>query len=223
MRRLYYHPAVASSRLARLVLAERDLPAEAVIEKPWERRPEFMAINVACEVPVLEDLDGTVVSGAMPIVEFLEESHPGHSTLLGATTVERAETRRLIAWFESKFAREVSDLLVGEKLIRRLRGDGVPHAQSLRAGALNIHYHLDYIGWLADRRRWLAGERMTAADLAAAAQLSVLDYLGDVPWDQHQGARNWYARIKSRPSFRPLLAETLPGVPAAPHYVDLDF
>lgn len=223
MRRLYHHPAVASSRLARLILAERDLPFEAVLEKPWERRQDFMALNPACEVPVLEELDGTVLSGVLPIVEFLEETHPGHSTLLGATPAERAEARRLLGWFEGKFVREVSDLLVGEKLIRRLRGDGVPHAQSLRAGALNIHYHLDYIGWLADRRRWLAGERMTAADLAAAAQLSVLDYLGDVPWDQHQGARHWYSRIKSRPSFRPLLADSLPGVSPVAHYADLDF
>ena len=73
------------------------------------------------------------------------------------------------------------------------------------------------------RRNWLAGDRLTYADLAAAAHLSCVDYLGDAQWDENETAKTWYARIKSRPSFRPLLAERLPGMTPSPTYADLDF
>jgi glutathione S-transferase len=136
--------------------------------------------------------------------------------------MERAEIRRLVAWFDTKFTREVTDLLWGEKLIKRVKGNA-PNSAAVRNGLVNIHAHLDYIGFLFDRRNWLAGEALSLADIAAAAQLSVLDYLGDVPWEGHPGAKIWYARIKSRPSFRPLLQDRLPGLKPAAQYDDLDF
>jgi len=82
-----------------------------------------------------------------------------------------------------------------------------------RAAKVNVRYHLAYIGWLAQTRNFLAGDRLTYADLAAAAHLSAIDYLGDVPWSEDDAAKAWYARVKSRPSFRPLLSEWLAGVP----------
>ena len=95
--------------------------------------------------------------------------------------------------------------------------------ETLRAAKSNIRYHLAYIGWLIRTRDWLAGDNLTYADLAAAAHLSAADYLGDVPWDEDETAKNWYARIKSRPSFRALLDEALPGLPPSPSYANLDF
>jgi glutathione S-transferase len=135
----------------------------------------------------------------------------------------RAETRRLLAWFDLKFAREVTDNLVGEKLIKRLSGLGQPESAAIRAGLANVHYHMDYIAWLAEQRRWLAGDGFGLADIAAAAHLSAVDYLGNVPWDDHPEAKLWYARMKSRPSFRPLLGDQVTGVTPPPHYADLDF
>jgi glutathione S-transferase len=82
---------------------------------------------------------------------------------------------------------------------------------------------LDYIGYLTEQRRWIAGDELTLADITAAAHLSCVDYLGDVPWSDHPNAKDWYARIKSRPSFRPLLGDHIPGAPPPPHYADLDF
>ena len=90
-------------------------------------------------------------------------------------------------------------------------GGGSPDSTAIRAARANSGYHLRYIGWLCATRNGLAGERLTYADLAAAAHLSVADYLGDVPWDEDETAKRWYARVKSRPSFRPLLAETAAG------------
>jgi len=129
----------------------------------------------------------------------------------------------LVAWFDTKFYREVTEYLYGERMLKRIRRTGEPNSAAIRAGRQNIGYHLDYIAWLTDRRNWLAGDRLSLADLAAAAQLSTLDYLGEVPWEHSEGAKVWYQRVKSRPSFRTLLADSVPGFPSPPHYADLDF
>ncbi len=216
---LWLHPF---SRKVRLVLAEKGLPFELKIEKIWERRTEFLALNPAGDVPVLMEPDGTTLANSQVICEYLEEVYPKEN-LLGHDPVQRAETRRLVSWFDSKFSREVSDNLVGEKMMKRLLKLGEPHGPSIRAGHANIHYHLDYIGFLTEKRKWLAGDFLSLADLSAAAHLSSIDYIGDVPWEEHPGARDWYARIKSRPSFKPLLEDTIPGFQPAGHYQDVDF
>lgn len=222
MRTLFHHPISPFARKIRLALAEKRLDFALALEKPWERREEFLALNPAGEVPVLVEEDGAIIADQAAITEYLEDAYPA-IPLLGRDVLTRAEVRRLVAWFDVKFTREVTDLLVGEKLIKRFSGQGTPHAQSIRAGHANIHYHLDYIGWLTERRTWLAGDAFSMADIAAATQLSCLDYLGDVPWDDHPDAKDYYARIKSRPTFRALLNDHLPGMPPPKHYTDLDF
>src|SRR5579884_3707143 len=212
MRVLYHLTLSPFARKVRIVLAEKGLDFTMKLERVWERRPEFLALNPAGEVPVLIEPDGTVLAGSTVIIEYLDEVYRD-KILIGHSPVDRAEVRRLVAWFDVKMNREVTENLLGEKMMRRLRGAGQP----------NLPYHLDYIGYLVERRRWLAGDSFSVADIAAAAQLSCLDYLGDVPWDDHEPAKEWYARIKSRPSFRPLLADHLPGIPPPKHYADLDF
>jgi glutathione S-transferase len=142
-------------------------------------------------------------------------------------TGARVEVRRLMSWFHDKFYEEVSGAMVMERIYKRFipagRGGGPPDTDTLRAARSNIRYHLAYIGWLVGTRDWLAGERMSYADLAAAAHLSLIDYLGDVPWNQDEAAKSWYARVKSRPSMRPLLLESYPGIPPSKTYADLDF
>ena len=142
---------------------------------------------------------------------------------MGEAPIDRAETRRLVDWFDDKFHDEVTRNLVDEKLMKRYLRQGQPDTGAIRAGHANIRYHLDYIGWLTERRFWLGGEEISLADAAAAAQLSAIDYLGDVPWSDHPAAKEWYTRIKSRPSVRALLSDALPGIPPAAHYADLDF
>jgi glutathione S-transferase len=93
----------------------------------------------------------------------------------------------------------------------------------VRAARANIRYHLRYIGYLTAQRNWLAGDQMSYADLAAAAHVSVADFLGDVPWDENEAAKLWYARVKSRKSFRALLADRVPGISPSAVYADLDF
>jgi glutathione S-transferase len=152
----------------------------------------------------------------------LEDAYP-IPTLIGKTPAARAEARRLAFWFDLKFAREVTSNIVYEKMMKRFLGRGEPDSERIRVGKDNIRYHLEYIEFLTERRNWLAGDNLTCADLAAGAHLSVIDYLGDVPWDQHVEAKNWYARLKSRPSFQPLLTDHVAGVLPPKTYADLDF
>ncbi len=192
------------------------------MEKIWERRPDFLNLNPAGEVPVLIEEDGTSIVGTAVAVEYLDEAYPD-PPLIGENPLDRAETRRLVQWFDGKFRREVSANLIEEKVMKRFLGLGEPNASAIRAGHGNVHYHLDYIAWLCDRRRWLSGECFSLADIAAAAHISAIDYLGDVPWDDHGKAKDWYARVKSRPSLRPILADHVPGITPPKHYADLDF
>ena len=226
--RLHHHPIDPPSRRVRLSLAEKGIPHDTILEKPWDPRAEYRALSPAGDVPtlVIEDDTGAaapiIISDATAICEYLEETFPTPN-LLGTDPVFRAEVRRLVNWFETKMYNETTALILGEKAYKRLSGTGVPDSFILRAGNHNIHGHLDYISWLSERRSWLAGDELTLADLAAAAQISCIDYLGDIPWDRHPNAKEWYARIKSRPSFRPLLGDHLPGLMPPRHYADLDF
>ena len=209
-------------RKVRIVLAEKKIDYRLETENTWLRRREFLAINPAGEVPVLIEDDGTSIADSQAICEYLEEIVPDPS-IFPVDPKERAEARRIVAWFDRKFSAEVSENLVGEKIFKRFLKTGAPNSALIRAGQQNIHYHLDYIGWLSERRNWLAGGVFSIADIAAAAHLSSVDYLGDVPWEDHISAKEWYVRIKSRPSFRAILADHLPGEPPPKHYADLDF
>jgi glutathione S-transferase len=222
MRVLYHLWLSAFSRTIRIVLKEKNLEFTLKAEKIWERRPEFLALNPAGEVPVLIEPDGSVIAGMPVIAEFLDEVYR-EKILIGINPIDRAEVRRLCAWFDVKMNHEVTENLVGEKIMKRFLGFGQPNSSAIRAGHANLVHHLDYIGYLTERRRWLAGENFSLADITAAAHLSTIDYLGDVPWDNHEPAKEWYARIKSRPSFRPVLADHIPGAPPPKHYADLDF
>ena len=222
MRVLYHLWLSPDCRKVRVALLEKGLNFELRAEYIWERRDEFLALNPAGDVPVLVESDGSALSGSNAICEFLDEVHPD-PPLIGCQALGRAEVRRLVHWFDGKFDGEVTENLVGEKMMKRLLGQGAPNSKAVRAGHANIHHHLDYIGYLTERRIWLAGDTFSLADITAAAHLSTIDYLGDVPWKEHEEAKDWYARVKSRPSFRALLEDNVPGAPPQRHYANLDF
>ena len=224
-RTLHHFPLDPFSRQARLALGEKRLPFREVVERYWERPESLAMLNPSGLTPVLVETRGTVQVTACesrPILEHLEEQHPD-PPLMGPDPAERAETRRLLQWFDRKFDYEVNGLLLHEKLEKRLLGMGAPDPGALRAGRDALKSHLAYMNGLLQSRDWLAGDRMSLADIAAAAHLSVIDYMGEVPWATAPAAKTWYAKIKSRPCFRPLLGDRLPGLPPAAHYHDLDF
>lgn len=230
MRRLHFMPLSPSSRTARIALVEKRLEFTLVPERGWDLPDTFFDLNPAGTLPVLVEEDGHAIPGALVIAEYLDEAYPaGESAeglrpnLLPDGAAERVEVRRLAHWFEIKFAGEVSDHLVYEKIDKRFMGAGAPDMDIVRQALKALRPHLVYLNFLVDERRWLAGDSFTFADMAAAAQLSALDYMGDIPWHDFEAAKLWYARVKSRPSFRPLLGDHIAGMPPPRHYADLDF
>ncbi len=219
------------SRSIRLVLSELAIEAEFVEERPWEWRPEFLAMNPAGELPVLQMGGETLLCGTYAISEYIAEEvskHPAHSgpvPLFPGNREARAETRRLVDWFHGKMNRDVTHEMMVQKVHNRHLSDGAkaPNTDVMRALRANLNYHLSYVAFLSGQRRWLAGEELSFADFAAAGHFSVLDYLGEVAWESHPDAKIWYQRLKSRKSFRPLLADRFPGVTPPASYTDLDF
>ena len=227
---LYHHPLCPHSRFVRLALGEFGIEPVLIEERAFERRTAFLVMNPAGTTPVLVEEHMVPVPGCGPILEYLDETRGlglGDRRLMPDDPAGRAETRRLLDWFNIKFFNEVSDLLVTQKVYKRFmtpkQGGGAPDMDAIRVARANIRYHLRYIGYLIRGRNWLAGREMSFADLAAAAHLSSIDFLGDVPWSEDETARAWYARVKSRPSFRSLLADRMPGITPSPSYADLDF
>lgn len=221
MLRLYHAPLSPFCRKIRLTLAEKRIEVELVDEKYWERSTDFLRRNPAGQVPILRHESGYLTqSGA--ICEFLEDLYPDPA-LLPKTALDKYEMRRLIAWFDDKFHKDVTVKLLNERVIKKITGEGFPESKHVIAGMKAIKFHLDYMSELLDQRRWLAGDQMTLADFAAAAHLSVLDYISDVDWNRSAIVKDWYAKIKSRPAFRSTLADQVPGFPPPKHYNDLDF
>ena len=221
MARMFHVPLSPFCRKVRLSLAEKKIGVDLVEEKYWEADADFLRRNPAAKVPVLQ-LDGLTMSESGPICEYLEETRPEPS-LLPKDPVARLEVRRLVNWFDDKFHNEVTSKLLYERVNKKMMGQGYPDSKNVKAGAKAIKYHLDYMTWLLDHRRWLAGDQMTLADCAAAAHLSSLDYISDVDWNRSAVVKDWYAKIKSRPAFRNILADQVPGFPPPRHYNDLDF
>jgi glutathione S-transferase len=228
---LVQYPLCPFSRSIRLAAAECELKLSLEEERPWASDSAFLEINPAGTLPLYRDEEGVMLCVTYPISEFLSETGVDETgdarafSFFPGDEAEHGEVRRLIDWFHRKFDSEVTSYLIGEKVIRRFDPEkgGAPDMDMVRAGQANLRYHLGYIGHLTEERNWLAGEHLSFADLAAAAHLSCIDYLGDVPWGQANEAKEWYARIKSRPSFRSLLADRVPGLKPPDSYADPDF
>lgn len=221
MNRLYHYPLSPFSRKVRLSLAEKKIEVELVEERYWEQGSDFLRRNPAGKVPILR-LGNRTMADSGAICEYLEEAYPTPA-LLPKGAESRYEVRRLVAWFDDKFYKEVTSMLVGERVFRKIMGTGYPDSGNVKSGSRAIRYHLDYMAHILEQRRWLAGNEMSLADFAAAAQLSCLDYISDVDWNRSEIVKDWYAKIKSRPAFRTLLADQVSGFPQPRHYADLDF
>jgi len=223
MWQLYQFPLCPFSRKVRLLLGEKGVAHELVRESPWLKRDEFIDLNPAGQTPVLvEPQKGTILIDSGAICEYFEET-VDKAPMIPGTAVDRAEIRRLVAWFDEKFYGDVTGPLLEERMRKRIVSRDPPDTKVLREAMRIANGHLDYIDYLLDHRRWLGGPALTLADLTAAAQLSVADYLGGLDWRGHKQTTDWYAVMKSRPSFRPLLGERMEVIAPPAHYDKVDF
>lgn len=223
MRKLYHWPLDPASRTVRLVLGEKGLDAEFILSPPWQPDPEISRLASGAVAPALvhQGSHGRVVAaGTHAILEYLEEE--GGERLLPGSAQDKAEVRRVWRWCEEAFT-DVNAWLLTERVTMWVRRDREPDSSALRKGAHALRGRLTFLNALAEQNAFIAGRSLSFADLSAAAHLSCYDYFDDVQWDDVPDLRAWYARLKSRPSFRPLLADRVEGARPAKHYADLDF
>ena len=223
MWQLYQFPLCPFSRKVRLLLGEKGVGYDLVRELPWARRDEFLDMNPAGQTPVMVDASrNLLLIDSSAICEYFEETVE-QASMINGTAANRAETRRLVAWFDHQFYQEVIAPLLHERMIKRVVHRAAPDAKVLREAMKAAISQLDYIDFLLDHRTWIGGATMGLADLAAAAQISVADYLGGIDWKGHEQTARWYRGLKSRPSFRPLLSERMDGIGPPSYYDDVDF
>ena len=223
MWQLYQFPLCPFSRKVRLLLGEKGVGYELVRESPWARRDEFLDMNPSGQTPVMADsAAGIILMDSAAICEYFEETIE-KAPMIAGTAVNRAEIRRLVAWFDEKLYGEVVAPLLHERALKRIVHRATPDTKALREAMKMANAHIDYIDYLLDHRRWIAGPVLSLADLTAAAHLSVADYLGGIDWRGHEQTREWYAGLKSRPSFRPLLSERMEIIGPPDHYDKVDF
>lgn len=225
MYRLYHHPICPFSRKVRIHMAAKEIGLELVLENFWERRKEFIAINPAGTVPVLFDnSNSATVCGSAIIIEYIEEKHKESPNFLGESIVRKAEIRRIQNWFDEKFFQEVSKYILNERFFNRyLPGAKSPNSEILRVARRNLNAHFGYIEYLLEGRKYLAGDSISVADFAAAAQISTLDYFGDINWNHYTLARDWYSLVKSHKFFNEMLRDRIPNITPPEWYSKLDF
>ena len=218
---LVHHTISPQSRKARIIMAEKKVLCVLKEEEPWNLSKDIQKLNPAGDLPIFI-FDGHIISGNYAITEYLEENYRQPQLLTGDAR-HRAEIRRLADWFDQKFYTEVYKYIVGEKVFKRFKTGEAPDSKILKAGMNNLKYHMEYIDWLAERNNYLTGNEFSLADVTGAAHLSILDYLGDVDWENYKNAKLWYSKIKSRPSFKEILNDTVKGIFPSKNYQNLDF
>lgn len=215
-------PLSPFSRKVSFFLREKNIDFEIRNEPVWEKREKFIKLNPAGKVPVFIDDDGIAISESNAICEFIEEKTP-EPNLIGKDIYSKAEIRRIVGWFDDKFAKEVMSKLIYEKIFKNFSNLGAPDSQVIQDGVRNLRNHMQYICFLIEKRKWLAGDDFSLADITAASFISAIDYIGDIAWEDYQEAKTWYVRIKSRKSFKPILEEKIANFPPVEHYSNLDF
>lgn len=223
MLEVYHYPLCPFSRKLRVILREKQLEFELFQEQYWERRKAFIRLNPAGNTPVVIFGGNKIISGNNAIYEYIEETRNIDNSLIYGTPEQRAEIRRVNEWFDVKFYNEVTKYLFNEKIFKTINGLGAPNSEAIRAAKTNILYHLDYITFLLRDNRYLLSDAPCLADYAAAAQISVVDFIGDVPWKSYERVKDWYSLIKSRPSFKQILMDKVPGFTPPDYYIDPDF
>jgi len=226
MRVLYHWPLDPDSRQARLALTEKKLKFKLEPISLWEPGEDFLA---KCPEGLPPALVETLPSGkvmittARAICEWAQDQSPTRYPIMPESVTEKAEARRICQWFDVKFMGDVNAYILSERLEKIISGQGAPDPATLREGREHLAYHMDYLSWLSEDRDWLAGDKLSLADIAAGAHLSCLDYLGEIKWEKWPAMKSWYQKLKSRPSFQPLLKDRIPGLLPPRHYADLDF
>jgi glutathione S-transferase len=220
---LYHHPVCPLSRQIRVFLKEAEMDFSMAREDYWLRRKEFLQINPAGNLPVIEtDKFSPTLIGTYSIIEYMNENFEDFY-FMPKSFDDRAEVRKSISWFNDKFQREVSKILIDEKMIRLLMHAGGPRSSFIRAAKANLNQHFQLLSSALEKKSHISLEKISCADIVAASHISTVDYFGEINWDSWGVIKEWYSIIKSRPAFQTILQDRVAGFTPPKDYANLDF
>jgi glutathione S-transferase len=164
----------------------------------------YREVNPDCVVPALVLDDGTCLSEALAICQYLEEQHP-EPPLFGATPLERARVSMWNAKIEQQGLWAVADAL--RNYAKSFRGKAVSGPDSYeqipelaergRRRAEQFFYRLD--DELA-KHRFVAGDSFSVADITALVFVDFGKWVKlEMPADAEH-LRRWYDEVAARPS-----------------------
>ena len=218
---LYHYYLCSSSRYIRLILEEHKLSYQTQLENYWKPQNDFLELNPAGYLPVLVNEENFPIIGANACVEYIKDLEL-RSNFFVENYKEKAEINRLVHWFEVIFKKEVFDPIIYEKVYSRIVENITPNSENIRAALQNLDFHIQYFNYLLNNKNYFIKDELTYLDFLAAANFSVLDYLGLLNLKSHENIREWYLKLKSRPSFRTLLKDQIVGLNPHENYKNMD-
>lgn len=227
---MYSSPFCPFSRKVIFFLDERGIDYQLTDVKYWLRDKDFVKLNQASETPVLKNMQTQeVICDSFLICNYIDEVEAnedelGYFNFLGNGLPEKYEIQRLHMWFDKKFYNEVSKHFIEEIFLNYVRGNKTTDMEKINIVLQNLDKHILYIEYLLSKRKWLACESFSVADMAAATQLSILDYMGYIDWNKYRKLKDWYIIIKSKQGFKKILYDTkIVGFKPSACYTELDF
>ena len=221
MLKLYHYQLCPSSRFIRLLLNEYKIEHITQLENYWKPQDEFLLINPAGHLPVLIDNNNFPIIGFNACVEYIKDMDL-KPNIFPDDYRKKAEIYRLYHWFDTLFKKEVLDPIIYEKVFSRVIENLTPNSLNLRNGMQNLGFQLKYLEYLLRDKDFLVADTITPCDFFAAANFSVLDYLGLLNLDDYPKLKVWYFKLKSRPSFKNILKDYIVGLTPHENYKLLD-
>lgn len=190
-------------RKVRIVLAEKKIDYEFVVDSPWETTTGVPDHNPLGKVPVLILDDDTPLYDSRVIVEYLDSTAP-NNRLIPAAGRERVMVRRWEALGDGLCDAAVTAFLEAKRGDATRDDDWIARQRAKIARALQV-----MAGDLGDHA-WCHANAISLADIAVGMALGYLDFrFADIDW------RSPYpnlARLHEKLSSRATFAETVPRI-----------
>ncbi|WPX97960.1 glutathione S-transferase family protein [Candidatus Fokinia crypta] len=224
---LHYSSICPLSRMVRIALLEQKYQLHLVEENYVHDNHEILAINPLGTLPFMVFQDNTVIKNLWGIIDYIINKNDifGHTVMPSfLKNFERAEILFNVEWFCTKFFNDVTLPIIQQKIVNFTTKRIPPNSTSIRNALRNMHIHMEYLKLSLAESNYIESSTPTIADYSAAAQISILDYTGDIMWNTiNKRIKGWYSLIKSRPSFRTVLKDRILSLSPPPHYEDPDF
>lgn len=189
------------TRKVRIVLAEKKIEYDFVVESPWTPGNKVADYNPLGKIPVLVLDDDTALFDSRVIVEYIDNVTPNNK-LFPAPNRERIEVKRWEALADGLCDAAVAALLEGK------RPANEQSANWIERQLAKVKRALAFMSEELDDKSFCMGTHISMADLALGTALGYLNFrFPEIAWQaDHPNLSKLYDKLMQRPAF----ADTLP-------------